>query len=310
MILRSSALLFNASRAYHGSGLGQLPRKILLSPKYPPLHGNMMLRNLRRSPVKQPPHFSSQLRVPFLFTVTTATACVLGYQHLGILIPSQIRQPDWLKCYALICGSCIVVFSAYRLAIFYRHQFPSFMKFMERYCVTKGKPDNAVEACAQLVLSAFCHISPIHLGINMYILYTATRNIVADIGKEKFLGCYIFSAVIAGFTSMAYQVTTGRIQGSVGASGAILGLLAMVVHQHPEYSFYIIFLPMIPIPGPQIFAGLVTLDTLGIIRGWQFFDHAGHLGGMLSGLMFSMISKAKETSFSSESALLSKGNKR
>ena len=31
----------------------------------------------------------------------------------------------------------------------------------------------------------------------------------------------------------------------------------------------------------QALAGVVTLDLVGVIRGWQFFDHAGHLGGVL-----------------------------
>ena len=24
-----------------------------------------------------------------------------------------------------------------------------------------------------------------------------------------------------------------------------------------------------------------SMDLLGLVRGWQFFDHAGHLGGVL-----------------------------
>ena len=31
----------------------------------------------------------------------------------------------------------------------------------------------------------------------------------------------------------------------------------------------------------QALGGVVAMDTLGVIRGWQFFDHAGHLGGVL-----------------------------
>ena len=27
--------------------------------------------------------------------------------------------------------------------------------------------------------------------------------------------------------------------------------------------------------------GVVAMDLLGLVRGWQFFDHAGHLGEVL-----------------------------
>lgn len=104
--------------------------------------------------------------------------------------------------------------------------------------------------------------------------------IVPEIGKDKFLGCYLFSAVVAGFTSMCHQLITGRINGAVGAvsiypmqelphcitkvknnsktnhnsfqSGAILGLLGGLVYRHPEYEFHIIFLPMIQFNGPTV----------------------------------------------------------
>ena len=31
----------------------------------------------------------------------------------------------------------------------------------------------------------------------------------------------------------------------------------------------------------QALTGVVAMDLLGLVRGWQFFDHAGHLGGVL-----------------------------
>ena len=31
----------------------------------------------------------------------------------------------------------------------------------------------------------------------------------------------------------------------------------------------------------QALTGVVAMDLLGLLRGWQFFDHAGHLGGVL-----------------------------
>ena len=30
----------------------------------------------------------------------------------------------------------------------------------------------------------------------------------------------------------------------------------------------------------QALTGVVSLDVIGLMRNWQFFDHAGHLGGV------------------------------
>ena len=30
----------------------------------------------------------------------------------------------------------------------------------------------------------------------------------------------------------------------------------------------------------QALTGVVSLDVIGVIRNWRFFDHAGHLGGV------------------------------
>lgn len=82
-----------------------------------------------------------------------------------------------------------------------------------------------------------------------------------------------------------------------------MAAVSLVVFNNPDASVYIIFLPFIPIPSSwvswitngvcmclhecmcisivQALAGIVSLDIAGLIRGWQFFDHAGHLGGVL-----------------------------
>lgn len=53
--------------------------------------------------------------------------------------------------------------------------------------------------------------------ILLHTLPFSVLAIVPEIGKDKFLGCYLFSAVVAGFASMCHQLITGRINGAVGA---------------------------------------------------------------------------------------------
>lgn len=301
MLSRSSLLFCNGLRNCHGRDLIQPLKKRLLDSKFQKNSCRDLSRfSPRRSAHRTEPTFLSQVKVPLLFTAATGSACLLGHKYLGTLVSQRSydsrsafnwwsSQPDWFKTYWLICGSCVTVFASYRLAMLSARQAPSFLRFMQTYFVNKGNPSNALESCVQLVLSSFCHISPLHLGINMYILFNVTEALAPEIGKERFLGAYLFSGVVSGFTSTCYQLISGRCQGAVGASGAILGLLGMVILRHPEYNFHIIFLPFLTIPGPAVFAGMATIDFLGCLRGWAFFDHAGHLGGLFSGVVWEFV---------------------
>ncbi|KAK3912521.1 Presenilins-associated rhomboid-like protein, mitochondrial [Frankliniella fusca] len=310
MLSRTSLLFCNGLRNCHGRDLIQPLKRNLLDLKLQTIRSRDASRFSRRSAVKNEPSYLSQLKVPLIFTVATGSACILGHKHLGKLISSRSydpsstfnwwsSKPDWFKTYWLICGSCITVFASFRLAMLLSGQFPSLLRFMQKYFVNSGNPGSALESCVQMVLSSFCHVSPLHLGINMYIFYNVAEALVPEIGKDRFLGAYLFSGIVSGFTSKFYQVISGRFQGSVGASGAILGLLSLVIYLHPEYNFHIIFLPFLTMPGPAVFIGMATFDFLGCLRGWAFFDHAGHLGGLGSGILWQLLtSKSLPESYS------------
>lgn len=311
MLLRSAVVVLNGIRTGSGSVLNQFPRRIALIPNF-----QIHWRSAKRSSFQRVRVESkySQLKIPFVFTVATGSLCVVGNQHLGKLISPQSKydgqtltswwnsRPDWMKVYCLICGSCIAVFSAFRLGSLVSERYPALWIFMNKYFVTSALPTSPAASCAQLILSAFSHINPLHLGINMFILYNVAETMVPEMGKDSFLGAYLFCAVASGFCSLTYQLSRGHYTGSVGASGAILGLLGMVMYTHPEYNFYIIFLPFLAIPARVLMASLITMDLIGVIQGWRFFDHAGHLGGMLSGLVWNFIktSQEKETGHSTQ----------
>jgi len=76
------------------------------------------------------------------------------------------------------------------------------------------------------------------------------------------------------------------ISPSLGASGAIYGVVAMTALALPETNISLIFLPMVPFPITLGVSAMVGLDILGIIRGWRMFDHWAHLGGAVSGVAY------------------------
>uniref|UniRef100_A0A6I8N3P8 Presenilin-associated rhomboid-like protein, mitochondrial n=1 Tax=Ornithorhynchus anatinus TaxID=9258 RepID=A0A6I8N3P8_ORNAN len=92
------------------------------------------------------------------------------------------------------------------------------------------------------------------------------------------------SSVISTFVSYVSKVVTGRFGPSLGASGAIMTVLAAVCTKLPESKLAIIILPMFTFTAGNALKAIIAMDTAGMILGWKFFDHAAHLGGALFGM--------------------------
>ena len=73
------------------------------------------------------------------------------------------------------------------------------------------------------------------------------------------------------------------IMPSLGASGAVYGTLVLTALAMPETSIQLFFLPFLAAPIRWGAAGLMAMDTIGIVRGWRVLDHYGHLSGAAFG---------------------------
>ena len=80
------------------------------------------------------------------------------------------------------------------------------------------------------------------------------------------------------------QVATGRMGFSLGASGAICTVLGVFGTLVPDARMQIIFLPFFTFTASSAIKGLMAMDTVGLLAGWQVFDHAAHLSGVLFGI--------------------------
>uniref|UniRef100_G3NKI2 rhomboid protease n=1 Tax=Gasterosteus aculeatus aculeatus TaxID=481459 RepID=G3NKI2_GASAC len=94
------------------------------------------------------------------------------------------------------------------------------------------------------------------------------------------------SSVVSTFFSYACKTATGRFGPSLGASGAIMTVLAAVCTKMPEAKLAIIFLPMFTFTAANALKAIIAMDTAGVVLGWKFFDHAAHLGGALFGVWY------------------------
>ncbi|XP_051554387.1 presenilins-associated rhomboid-like protein, mitochondrial [Myxocyprinus asiaticus] len=160
---------------------------------------------------------------------------------------------------------------------------PSMQRSMIKYFTSNPASKTR---CLPMVLSSFSHYSFIHMIANMYVLWTFSTSIVSLLGREQFLALYLSGGVISTFISYVLKTATGRLGPSLGASGAIMTVLAAVCTKIPEAKLGIILLPMVSITAGNALKALVTLDTAGLLLGWRFFDHAAHLGGALFGVWY------------------------
>nr|XP_040026397.1 presenilins-associated rhomboid-like protein, mitochondrial isoform X2 [Gasterosteus aculeatus aculeatus] len=152
--------------------------------------------------------------------------------------------------------------------------------------LTEGQRTVTETRCLPMILSSFSHYSVFHMVANMYVLWTFSSGIVSLLGREQFLAVYLSAGVISTMLSYICKAASGRLHPSLGASGAVMAVLAAVCAKMPEAKLGIIFLPMITFTAGNVLKALVAIDTAGLILGWRLFDHAAHLGGALFGIWY------------------------
>ncbi|KJE96205.1 hypothetical protein CAOG_06562 [Capsaspora owczarzaki ATCC 30864] len=179
--------------------------------------------------------------------------------------------PPSVKLMWGIVGLNTLVFAAWRI--------PALLPFMYNNFLSHPGSGRALPK----LLSAFSHRDPVHFGINMFALYGFGQVSQQDLGSEQFVALFLTAAVGSSLASHLYANAARRFVPSLGASGALLGIVASAVAVHPNLAVGIPFVPDVYFPAWQAFAATCTLDVLGLIFRWRMFDHAAHLGGALIG---------------------------
>ena len=131
---------------------------------------------------------------------------------------------------------------------------------------------------ARLIWCMFLHGGFEHILNNMVMLYFMGTMIEKAIGHVPYAIIYFLSGIGGGLLSLFIRVRMNDLAGSVGASGAIFGLdgllLAMVL-------FYRRPLPEVT---PQRVILMIALSLYGGFTS-ENIDNAGHVGGLLTGLL-------------------------
>lgn len=137
----------------------------------------------------------------------------------------------------------------------------------------------------QLISYAFLHGSLMHLLFNMFGVYMFGANIERVLGPRRYLNFYLVSAVSAAIAQLLVTNMTGGDYPTVGASGAVFGILLAFAMIFPHRTIMPLF-PPIPMKAPVFVALYGGIELfLGVTGTQAGVAHFAHLGGMAGGFL-------------------------
>lgn len=130
----------------------------------------------------------------------------------------------------------------------------------------------------RLLTCAFLHVGLIHLVVNMYSLRVIGPSVESLIGKGKFVFIYLISAISASLMSLVF-VDSNIV--SVGASGAIFGLMGALLYFGYHYRLYL---------NDAIKTQIIPVILFNLIMGFMMpgIDNGAHIGGLIGGYLATM----------------------
>ena len=169
----------------------------------------------------------------------------------------------------------------------------SWMGFQNREVIIKCKhwpyEESRTKEFYRWVPAGFVHADWLHLGVNMFVLWSFGR-VVEQIftaefgfGRTFFLVFYVLAIVFAGLPGYNQHKNNPSFA-SIGASGAVSSVLFASILFSPNSEIYLY--AAIPIKA-WIFGILyLAFETYQGRRGGDNIDHAAHFWGAVFGLTF------------------------
>lgn len=140
----------------------------------------------------------------------------------------------------------------------------------------------------------FLHGGFFHIFLNMYALFLFGVPIEQAWGSKRFIFYYIFTGVGAGIVIFGINVIfglSGYYIPTMGASGAVFGLLLAFGMLFPDTQILLFFIIPLRAKYLVILYGGIELYSLISTGGESNISHVGHLGGLLFGLIYFLITK-------------------
>jgi membrane associated rhomboid family serine protease len=136
----------------------------------------------------------------------------------------------------------------------------------------------------QLVTYMFMHGGFWHLFFNMLWLWMFGMELEHVWGSRKFLWFYLTCGFGAGVANAVVTTLLGQAAPTVGASGAIMGVVIAFGMLFPDRPIYLYLL--LPIRAKYFVGFVIALDLYNGVTGGDGVAHFAHLGGALVGFIF------------------------
>lgn len=152
----------------------------------------------------------------------------------------------------------------------------------------------------QFFTHMFMHGNLLHLFFNMFSLFLFGTALEQMWGPKRFLSYYIVSGLGGGL--LHYLININSVIPSIGASGAVYGVLLAYGLTFPETILYLNFFIPVKAKYAVIIFGVMEL-FFGLTNTRSGIAHFAHLGGLITGYLylrfeykiFRGLSKVKET---------------
>lgn len=237
--------------------------------------------------VKQLSDFENPLMLEAFPGIKEETKYQENDMELFLKITSDINQKNTKKS-----KSIEEIFSPKKPVITYFIMGICFLMFFLMYLLGDGSNDNFTllkfganfdlltksGEYFRLFSCIFLHAGIVHLLVNMYSLYIIGPQVESFFGKMKYLFIFLYSGFCGSVLSLAFSHNTI----SVGASGAIFGLLGALLYFGYHYRVYL---------GNVLKSQIIPIIIVNLLIGFMLtgIDNAAHIGGLIGGWIASMV---------------------
>jgi membrane associated rhomboid family serine protease len=144
----------------------------------------------------------------------------------------------------------------------------------------------------QLVTYMFMHGGLTHLLFNMIALWMFGAQLEHTWGSKKFFTYYMICGIGAGLSTLLIGPMFGPAAPTVGASGAIYGVLIAFGVLFPDTPIYIYFL--LPIQARYFVMLYIALEVYaGVTSSGDGVAHFAHLGGAAVGYVYLLVDQQR-----------------
>jgi membrane associated rhomboid family serine protease len=141
----------------------------------------------------------------------------------------------------------------------------------------------------QLITYQFMHAGFSHIFFNMFILWMFGMEVENIWGSKRFLYFYLICGIAAGLAQLFISPLFSSPAITIGASGAIFGVMIAFGMLFPDRYIFLYFL--IPIKAKYLIGFLFVLELFWIGDAGSNVAHLAHLGGAIAGFIFILLDK-------------------